>query len=366
MTKSTRLALPTSPSLAPRRSKRKIRIQSDSEDSGNDIEEGVVTKPPSNIPSASEKRPRVVRRRQLIPENDAGVEQGNGNVSDTDLAADITSGAESASSQTLASTNPPGIHNCTWPNCDKVFDDEGKLSEHIRSHTGEVSCEEVSMSGSEKQVSLVTDDCSKRPFACHVEGCGKCYMKNSQLQVHALTHDESAKTAFRCPIDYCEAAFANKYRLNRHLQLHEESDVACEWEGCGATFLKPFQLRNHMCIHTNKKPHPCTHESCEKSFDTRPKLKAHITLVHSKELRYCCGHEGCDAKFAKYTELQKHDKHDHEHKCTTCGKVYETRKKLAYHISTVHLQQELFACHWDGCEKEFKMVGTKTVAKLPI
>lgn len=196
-----------------------------------------------------------------------------------------------------------------------------------------------------------------------MEGCGKCYAKNSQLQVHALTHDESASTAFPCPIAYCEASFANKYRLQRHLKLHEESNIACDWEGCGATFLKPFQLRNHMCIHTKKKPHPCTHEGCDRSFDTRAKLKAHTTTVHSKELRYCCGQEGCDAKFAKYAELQRHDKHDHEHKCTICDKVYETRPKLAYHISTVHLQKELFTCHWDGCQRGFKMVSTKMVAK---
>jgi hypothetical protein len=66
-------------------------------------------------------------------------------VSDTDLAADVTSGAESASSQTLASTNLPTMHKCPWPNCDRVFDEEEKISEHIRTHTGEVSCEEVSM-----------------------------------------------------------------------------------------------------------------------------------------------------------------------------------------------------------------------------
>lgn len=154
MITSTTPALPTSPLLAPRLSKRKIAIQSDNEDSGSDIEEGIATKPLSNVPSASEKKARVVRRQKSIPVNDAGVEQGVGNVSDTDLAADITAGSEAVSSQTLASTDRPAMHNCPWPNCDKVFYNEEKLSEHIHTHTGEVSCEVVSLNSPENKCHL--------------------------------------------------------------------------------------------------------------------------------------------------------------------------------------------------------------------
>ncbi|KAI9283086.1 hypothetical protein BC943DRAFT_281244 [Umbelopsis sp. AD052] len=253
---------------------------------------------------------------------------------DTDLVTDIASEVESVNSETHTSRTPnrSKIHNCTWPDCGKVYDIKTKLTEHMRSHTGE------------------------RPYTCPVEGCDKSYMKNAQLQVHILTHDESYKTAFRCPFDGCGAAFPHKHRLKNHLKVHEQPhEFVCDWEGCGAAFVKPFQLRNHMCTHTNKKPHRCTHPGCEKSFDTRPKLNVHMAGVHSTELRYFCGHEGCDATFAKYPELQYHTKHDHEKKCSICGKVYESRSMLTYHIRTVHEQQELFSCHWDGCGKEFKM-----------
>ncbi|KAG2182931.1 hypothetical protein INT44_005912 [Umbelopsis vinacea] len=320
--------------LASRLRKRNFKILSDHNDSDCDIEEGNETTPQSNKSSTIEKKPRVVKRRQLTTKNGAGVELIDSNMPDTDLVTDVASEVESVNSETHTSRTPnrSKIHNCTWPDCGKVYDIKTKLTEHMRSHTGE------------------------RPYTCPVEGCDKSYMKNAQLQVHILTHDESYKTAFRCPFDGCGAAFPHKHRLKNHLKVHEQPhEFVCDWEGCGAAFVKPFQLRNHMCTHTNKKPHQCTHPGCEKSFDTRPKLNVHMAGVHSTELRYFCGHEGCDATFAKYPELQYHTKHDHEKKCSICGKVYESRSMLTYHIRTVHEQQELFSCHWDGCGKEFKM-----------
>jgi hypothetical protein len=147
MTSTTRLAMPLSHTLAPRSQKRNFQIMTDYDNLDNDIEEGNSTISLFNNPSASEKGLPVVIRRQPTPKNDAIVEQLDSNMSDTDLALDIASGVESVASETHTRTtrSRPRIHNCTWPDCGKVYDNKAKLSEHIRTHTGEVSCEDSSI-----------------------------------------------------------------------------------------------------------------------------------------------------------------------------------------------------------------------------
>ncbi|KAF8940958.1 hypothetical protein BGZ58_003690 [Dissophora ornata] len=138
--------------------------------------------------------------------------------------------------------------------------------------------------------------------------------------------------------------------------------------------------------HEGRKPYPCTHEGCDKSFQTPSKLRKH-QLVHSDALRYGCGYPGCETYYSKWSLLQKHAKACHKSMaCSVCGKmvlrnnmnahikihdstrpvvpctydectkVFSTERTLATHIETVHLKSPSapkFKCDRDGCDKGF-------------
>jgi hypothetical protein len=144
MTTAAILATPTSPPLTPPSKRRKLRILSDSDDSDKEIEQSNAIVTPSGNSSAGKMKRRIVKRRQPIqhtPKKDAAVEHIDKTKSDTDLAKDYDSVIRSPSNDPTTNTTRrrPRIHNCTWPHCGKIYDNKTKLSEHIRTHTGEVS-----------------------------------------------------------------------------------------------------------------------------------------------------------------------------------------------------------------------------------
>ena len=52
----------------------------------------------------------------------------------------------------------------------------------------------------------------------------------------------------------------------------------CDKEGCDKTFANPTDLKRHIYVHDDIKPHPC--EMCDMAFREPRLLKRHIASTH--------------------------------------------------------------------------------------
>ncbi|KAK9900265.1 hypothetical protein P389DRAFT_207800 [Cystobasidium minutum MCA 4210] len=237
---------------------------------------------------------------------------------------------------------------CTWEGCSKSYAKPVRLTEHMRSHTGE------------------------RPFKCTHEGCNASYLRDTHLVAHMRTHLDEKDKPFTCEEDECGKTFWTNQHLNRHVKLvHEQDSGAYKCEQCDAAFNKHNKLREHVAkdhMPEGTKPFICPEEGCGKSFRTGSKLRTH-SKIHDKN-RYVCMHpshlaaevpeknlqsgvtaaegeeeEGENSgssfpKFATWSALQEHNKLEHPPTCPQpeCGgRTFKSNKKMRKHCIKVHL-----------------------------
>jgi KRAB domain-containing zinc finger protein len=160
--------------------------------------------------------------------------------------------------------------------CNKAFSTQGKVTAHMRTHTGE------------------------RPFRCDV--CGNTYAYSSSLYVHRKVVHEGRqrveKGIFLCII--CNKTFSTKNYLAVHSRTHTgEKPFVCTV--CNRAFSQRTSLINHNALHTDSRPYDCTF--CNKAFRRRETLLVHIR-THTGEKPYVC--EICNRGFAQLTDVKKH------------------------------------------------------------
>ncbi|ELR11015.1 zinc finger, c2h2 type domain containing protein [Acanthamoeba castellanii str. Neff] len=225
-----------------------------------------------------------------------------------------------------------GAFVCVFEGCGKSFNREGKLADHLRTHTGE------------------------RPFVCGFSGCEKRFTRSHHLKRHELSH--TGAKPHRCDHPGCDAAFLTAQHLRRHqLQHRKDKPYACGEPGCDARFAKHGQLQRHLCTeHDHAFPYPCPEPGCAKGFLHPSQLRRHI-----------------EGAFGRQSELVKHRREAHsaaamalagdasaaaegpatkgEFACNTCGRTFTRKSGLTQHlrIHEADSTQPLFTCEKCGC-----------------
>lgn len=91
------------------------------------------------------------------------------------------------------------------------------------------------------------------------------------------TTAEEGEGDMACP--YCFTRCPKFSDLKRHMRLHTE-DKPHECEFCSLAFARASHLARHRRTHTGERPFHCPDPSCERTFSRQDKLKLHTQRAH--------------------------------------------------------------------------------------
>lgn len=256
---------------------------------------------------------------------------------------------------------------CHYKGCDKTFNRQARLNEHLRSHT------------------------NTRPFKC--PHCPKDFLRDTHLKHHVKSAHSNVRD-YTCSYTGCGKGFATGTRLRRHEATHSGKNkyICTGYEGCDQTFRKKETLSRHVLKdHEETKPFPCTDvnsgtgEMCKKKFDTAEKLRSHQRAVHDPTKFTCTictqaqamayrdntefDYEVAVPYFSTYFGLKKHVDTAHPPTCGTCSLQFTTPKEISRHMEVVHsvvdpsttTKQGAHPCLHEGCGRFFSKKGNLSV-----
>ncbi|XP_033216235.1 zinc finger protein 521-like isoform X2 [Belonocnema kinseyi] len=167
--------------------------------------------------------------------------------------------------------------------CDKEFNDEEVMKDHLQKHCDDMSEDERN---------------SKEHYQCAI--CGESFESEDALGAHVENHlfddeddnpnlinitDNGKPKEVKYYCDQCPQVFSSKSILAMHKEAHDEDIAIAEWERqrdlmhnhsctiCDEIFPSEEDLAEHLDVH-NGNAHVCL--LCEKSFSTLSDLQAHV------------------------------------------------------------------------------------------
>ncbi|PWN19854.1 hypothetical protein BCV69DRAFT_283958 [Microstroma glucosiphilum] len=176
---------------------------------------------------------------------------------------------------------------------------------------------------------------------------------------------------------------------------------------CAKAFSRPAKLQDHLLIHTDSRPHACSHADCNAAYRTRSKLLEHERKAHldadqqEQEKKFLCTHilesgQACGRRFWTNQHLLRHvegvhdagatdiereegDNEDDDNRrsgqygCTEpgCTQAFSKRKRLRRHVWEAHTdhadEDDTATAEAEAAQEEDKRAGTPAALrnKLP-
>ena len=223
--------------------------------------------------------------------------------------------------------------------CQKGFNKNFDLAQHVRSHTGE------------------------RPYQCVI--CGRGFAQKSNVKKHMTTHKvwplgHKTLPASGPSLVQSQATSDSVRTLNTKESLSADSQqvtlsvsTSYQCQYCSESFQKYPEFKTHIKIHESEKNYKCTVRSCGKLFTDLDLFLEHTSLHENKEYR-------CHICSKLFKDLNQLNLHSYTHltdeqtrekqffQCSKCKNKYSSMEALDHHLDTA---SHSFPC--DQCDKEF-------------
>ena len=198
------------------------------------------------------------------------------------------------------------IEEISCEECDKIFANNDKLKEHMRSEHLEKPCDICGrvFQNLKNHQRYVHGKFETKSTNIQCESCGKVYSTRKALKEHKnKAHDPSQQL----PCDKgCDKVFHNKVTLKDHIrQVHSKKPCTI----CGKMFNEQM-LKNHMnSIHTEDHLKPFICHICHKGFASKQHLNTHMN-IHTGVKPHVCKY--CGKGFADSGNMRMHERTTHE------------------------------------------------------
>lgn len=178
--------------------------------------------------------------------------------------------------------------------CNKTFLKEKKFLKHLQIHESPLQCT-VCNKSYQNQASLEKHIAKHKNQTCAV--CSQNFDTELLLLQHMSEHpdykievkveNEAHETLLQCPD--CDLTFNKQRSLSMHMRRHKNKNNKKEFicDACGKVFNMKYQLKRHVVLHSEVKPHRCT--KCSKTYARKDQLVHHMH-THKDSKPYVCSY----------------------------------------------------------------------------
>ena len=223
--------------------------------------------------------------------------------------------------------------------CEQGFDCEDTIESHTEEH--EMSSE----------VDINKPESINQKFVCTFDSCHSSFGLKRNLNRHLKSHfinktDRNQK--WSCDQTECLYKTASYKLMQMHQRSHSKGVFVCTSDGCHEKFPNYSLLKRHKTLHNNElsNRYVCPFEGCVCSYTSKGFLSKHIQTEHSNHNVFCT-HEECDKKFQTDEELRVHLLRAHT---DTRFKTYKSRIARKTYV----------VCDWPDCGKPFRQQTRST------